>query len=149
MDEEPCDSIWRVSKPVIITAIVIFVPFIACALLIVLLLIRAEVAPLSEPTLPKMSVEQLRDAYRENELAADQRYKGEVLDVHGVVNSVESDGTVYLQSESVFAFVSEVRCTFRTRYGIANLRKGHKITVRGKCEGRSGLVNLVRCELRE
>jgi hypothetical protein len=105
----------------------------------------------SEPTPAiKTSAIQLVNDYKANEVAADQTYKGKIVEVSGVIESVAKDimDTMYvsLHGGAEFEFRG-VQCYFASKNTarLARLSKGLPITIKGQCDGLMGNVLLKNC----
>ena len=98
----------------------------------------------------EVSANQLYADYEANGVSADQQYKDKVLQVTGVVNNIDKDimDQVYvtLKGDGV---IGDVQCFFSDDYinEAAQLQKGQKITVVGKCEGKMMNVMLKGCSI--
>lgn len=89
-------------------------------------------------------------AYEQNEVAADREYKGELLQVTGVVKSIEKD----LRGRPYVTFVipgqaRTVQAVFRSgnEHAVAQLAKGAYITVRCLSVGKVFDVVMQPCDL--
>lgn len=88
-----------------------------------------------------ITVSQLLSEYQNNEVAADLKYKGRLLRVSGIVESVGTDimGSPYIVVVQTPDDWSGVQCVYpQTTYFqnlLAELNKGDTIAVTGKCEG--------------
>jgi formylglycine-generating enzyme required for sulfatase activity len=95
--------------------------------------------PKPEPSL-LVSVAELVDGYSKNEIAADEKYKGKVIEVSGVIGSIGKDITnsmfVILGTGGNFSF-RYVQCFFAdSEEGkLARLSKGQLVTIKGECAG--------------
>lgn len=95
-----------------------------------------------------ISAPQLYAEYEENGVAADQNYKGKVLRVTGIVNSIDKDimDNIYvaLQGNDI---IGDVQCFFSDDNAnkAAQLKKGQKITVIGKCDGKMMNIMMKGC----
>jgi tRNA_anti-like len=90
-------------------------------------------------------------SYKENEVAADGKYKDKTLAVTGKISNIaETFGTYSVQLEGVDIIVS-VQCTFADseKDAIAKLKKGQTTTLIGKGDGMTaGLyVGLTDCKI--
>lgn len=91
-----------------------------------------------------VSASQLYADYEANGVAADQQYKGKILKVTGTVNNIDKDimDQIYvtLKGDNV---IGDVQCFFSDNYvnEAAQLQKGQKITIIGKCDGK--LINVM------
>ena len=96
----------------------------------------------------KVSARQLSADYEANGVAADGKYKGKVLQVTGVVNTIDRDimDKIYvtLKGDQYFG---DIQCFFaESHVGTASqLSKGQTITVKGKCDGKLMNVMLKGC----
>lgn len=98
-----------------------------------------------------ISAKELTRAYDENELAADQKYKGKLLSVSGTVSSIaETLGNVTVQLEG-HEFMQSVMCSFEEeqKANVARLKKGQPIKLLGTGDGKTlGLyVGLEECRI--
>jgi hypothetical protein len=101
-----------------------------------------------------VSVQTLYSDYETNEAAADIKYKNKKLAVTGTIMNISSgyDDSYYvtLLSHTTEMFgieIGGVDCYFSNAYEVADLRKGNKITISGKCTGKSGGVELKGCSI--
>jgi RecG-like helicase len=100
----------------------------------------------------KITSPSLYAAYNANEVAADTKYKGKMLEVSGTVDDVKKDilDTMYvtLQSDEMFG---SIQCYFDNQHTsqLASLKKGQQLTITGKCDGYSIMNVLVKnCEIK-
>ena len=93
----------------------------------------------------------LYDEYRQNEVAADERYREKVLEVEGMIESIEKNFTdsIYVTLFVVRFEIGKVQCFFADRHTaeVARLSKGQYVTIRGRCKGKTLNVLLRNCEL--
>lgn len=84
----------------------------------------------------EISAEKLFAAYDANEVAADNNYKGKQLLITGTVNEISKDFTdaIIVQLDGG-GYIQEVWCYFDDAKAAANLSKGDRISVIGKCNG--------------
>jgi hypothetical protein len=91
---------------------------------------------------------QLYGEYDENKTAADKRYKGKVLEVVGYVDKIGRDkkDKTYMTILGD-GYVVNVKCFFSEEHSgvVAQLRRGERIIVRGKCDGLMNSVILSEC----
>lgn len=86
----------------------------------------------------KITARQLYSEYKINEVAADLKYKGKVLEVTGVIEEIVKDlwdnPTVIFETD---AFLGSVHATFSEVHEplLAKLVPGETFAVRGVCEG--------------
>jgi len=86
----------------------------------------------------QINARELVEAYKDNQLKADNQYKGKIIQIKGKVNNVTKDykdnyyielvGTSLISTVNVYVRSSELS-------KIANLYSGQEITIIGKCEG--------------
>lgn len=104
-------------------------------------------APVVEPEKPKtrkgfkISAATLIAAYEANEVAADEKFKGKLIEVTGVIDSIAKDilGDPYVTLGSGKDFeVSHIQAMFPASAAkqLAGLRKGQTITVQCDCAGK-------------
>jgi hypothetical protein len=108
----------------------------------------------AEPTEPPLVVTaaQLLSAYSADELSADEQYRGRVLAVSGHIAGLGRDindaAFVMLDPDEQAAGVA-VQCLFtgaRAR-SVTRLKKGQRVTLVGRCDGKFGNVMLRECAL--
>ncbi len=103
----------------------------------------------SEPEI-EISAVQLLKEYDNNKLAADEKYKGKMLIVTGMVTAVGQALKPYvtLASESGYDIIS-VQCEFdRSQKGeLAQFGKGSKLKIKGVCKGEFVNVMLEECQI--
>ena len=90
-------------------------------------------------------------AYAKHRAASDRLYKGQRLDVTGVIVEVGTDPL--LEAPEVMLSggaggAPRVDCIFDTKYGsqVAKLKKGQTVTVLGTCDGYAVNVLLLHCQ---
>ena len=100
-----------------------------------------------EPAIEEISAAALDAFYEENERAGDEKYKGRMLIVNGIVYSIESS-FVSLEGEGMMD-VSGVYCHYNSSQysAVAQLREGHRIRIQGVVRGQDfmGGVDIEDC----
>lgn len=100
-----------------------------------------------------VSAEEIAKAFKDNEVKANQLYKGKMVEVTGVVDNIgESFGSTYitLEAEEDFA-LTQAQCFFDDKEEInkiASLSKGDTVTVIGKVDGMSINVSIDKCRFK-
>lgn len=86
--------------------------------------------------------------YDANEVSADDKYKGKILRVSGTIMTIGKDvmDAPYVEL-GVGDDVLGVQCMFDDTGALGSLRKGQKLTVRCKGDGKMGNVILRGCML--
>ena len=90
-----------------------------------------------------ISAEKLNNQYQENEVAADEKYRDQIVQVTGKVHSVDKmehifSGPTYTVNLDADEFgIYQVQCEFSEEHqgDVAKLKKGKKVTIQGTCEG--------------
>jgi hypothetical protein len=104
-----------------------------------------------EAALP-ITARDLFRAYETNAIAADQQYKGKLLEVSGTVDSIGKDilDSPYV-TLSTDAYIFSVQCmlTRSDTSAAARLTPGRSITVIGRNAGKLGNIILRDCSIRE
>lgn len=118
------------------------------AIKVLVLLIVGTVSVISAPkkvkTLP-ISSHNLIEAYKANEISADDKFKDKLLEVTGKIRDIKKGllGEYYvtLKSNKQFEFKS-VQCFFSKEHKkkLMKLKKNQSITIIGKCTGLMGNV---------
>ena len=102
----------------------------------------------TKPSL-KVSAVKLYNDYNANEIAADEKYKGKIIEVTGVVRDIGNDimdnAYVTLIGDQYFG---DIQCYFDEKSIVAGLSKGKKITVIGNCSGLMMNVQVNNCIVR-
>ena len=113
-------------------------------------------APTAEATRPPtpaevVSPQALFDAFEQNEVAADDRYKGKWIEISGTIDNIGKDilDKMYLTLEAeqplfgVQAFFAD-----KHKSALASLAKGDPVTLLCKCSGKMGNVLLRECSFK-
>jgi hypothetical protein len=101
----------------------------------------------------KLSAENLRQAYKANEVNGDNLYKGKLVEISGTVDSIGKD----VMKEAYITFETpesvsfdKVQCMFNQteEAGLAQLKKGQAIKVQGTVSGATiGSVIVKNCKI--
>jgi hypothetical protein len=104
----------------------------------------------SQPSSYSLDANQLFRDYKANEVAADDKYKGQVVTVSGVIQNIGKDitGNAYVVIGGE-GFLDGVQCTFTRgeQSSVARLSKGQFVTVKGEVTGKMGNVLMNKCSL--
>jgi putative nucleic acid binding protein len=93
----------------------------------------------------EISANQLIQEYKDNEVKANNTYKGKVVQVTGTVLSV-SEGQVALKSNTQFELFT-VQCHFDDRQALTLFSSGNTVTIKGICDGMSiTAIQLRKCK---
>lgn len=100
-----------------------------------------------------IDADELAKAFEENEIKANQDYKGKLAEITGTVKSIDEmlGSTFIVLSEKDFEIVN-VQCFFSDKEQInkiAEISKGDKVTVIGKIDGKSINVSVKDCKFKE
>ena len=102
----------------------------------------------SETVSYRLSATQLYSEYDANEVAADQKYKGKVIVVSGIIDDIGKDilDDIYVTLKGAEYFGS-IQCFFSDAHvsKAAQLQKGQKLSVKGRCDGKMMNVLLRGC----
>ena len=96
-----------------------------------------------------LSAQDLFTAYELNETKANEIYLGKVLEVDGIIKSIEGENSNIINLE-VGSMMSRVSCEMEPDAYAKNknsLSEGDKVTIRGNCAGMTMDVVLQRCVL--
>lgn len=111
---------------------------------------EATPAPTAVPVID-ITAANLYKAYDENELAADDKYKGKILRVSGKVGNIDQGmfDSLYVTLDTGDYNIFSVQCFFEDseRQKLTALKKGGKATIVGRCEGWSGNITLKDCTI--
>jgi len=88
--------------------------------------------------------------YQANEVAGDAKYKGKIITVSGTIMDIGKDitGDPYVVLGGT-GYLDGVQGTFATSESasIGALSKGQQATIKGKCDGLMGMVEMSQCSL--
>jgi hypothetical protein len=88
--------------------------------------------------------------YEENEVAADEKYKGKEIEVSGRIVDIGKDllGASYITVGGQ-GMLDGVQCSFSksAESVLARLKKGQEVKVHGRVEGKMGPVQLKNCKM--
>lgn len=89
-------------------------------------------------------------AYEDNEVNADDNFKGKQFYVEGYIGDIGKDilDDIYITLQAGSSFRS-VQCYINDKDAVKNLQKGQKITIFGKCNGLMMNVLMKNCKLVE
>ncbi len=106
---------------------------------------RVAVPVFSSDAAIEVSANKLVADYEANEVSADDKYKGRLVRVTGIVENIGIDimDNPYVQLKSR----GLLQCTLENDSGLASLRKGEKVVVVGRVSGKLLGVSLVGCRL--
>jgi len=92
---------------------------------------------------------QLFSEYEANDIAADKKYKGKVLQVSGSVGDISRDilDSIYVTLKTGEFKIFSIQCFFADSFEdeAAKLRPHQFLTIRGRCDGKFGNVMLKDC----
>ena len=107
-----------------------------------------KVTPNSNPSVI-ITASKLYKEYNENEIAADEKYKGKIIEVTGVIRDIGNDimdnAYITLVGNEYFG---DIQCYFNEKSVVAKLSKGKRITVMGSCSGLMINVQVNDCIVR-
>ena len=93
-----------------------------------------------------VSAKKLYKDYNANEIAADEKYKGKIIEVTGVIRDIGNDimdnAYVTLVGDQYFG---DIQCYFSEKSVVASLSKGKRITIIGSCSGLMMNVHINNC----
>ena len=96
-----------------------------------------------------VSARKLYEEYNANEIAADEKYKGKIIQVTGIIRDIGNDimdnAYITLIGDQYFR---DIQCYFREKSIVAGLSKGKRISVMGSCSGLMMNVHLNNCIVR-
>ena len=97
----------------------------------------------------EITAAQLYQEYQANEIAADEKYKDQIIQVSGRIRDIGNDlmdnPYITLVGDPYFG---DVQCYFSEKSIVASLSKGQQITVMGICDGLMMNVLLNDCVIK-
>ena len=107
-----------------------------------------KVTPNSNPSVI-ITASKLYKEYNANEIAADEKYKGKIIEITGVIRDIGNDimdnAYITLVGDEYFG---DIQCYFNEKSVVAKLSKGKRITVIGSCSGLMINVQINNCIVR-
>ena len=104
--------------------------------------------PINSETKPvlKVTSKTLYKEYNNNEIAADDKYKGKIIQVRGTIRDIGKD----IMDEAYISligddFFGDVQCFFPDKSYLLNLKKGQRVNVIGYCDGLFMNIILQNC----
>ena len=95
-----------------------------------------------------LSADQLYQEYENNEVAADNKYKGKIVLISGTIQDIGKDFmSAYIRIGSDLYL--GVRCSFSEEASVARLSKGQRVRVKGEVSGKGVNVLVKNCSLQE
>lgn len=100
----------------------------------------------------KITALQLSSDYKDNEVAADAKYKDKSIEVSGIVDAIGKDllETPYIALQSYqYAIVDRVQCMFSKsdEPQLATISKGQQIILQGEVSGKLGNIIVRGCKI--
>ncbi|KND50537.1 MAG: Phage protein [Parcubacteria bacterium C7867-007] len=111
---------------------------------------EVKVEPALTVTAFKMAAE-----YKENEVAADAKYKGKLVEISGSVDTIGKDVLdtpfIAFSTENQYEIINRIQCMFGKNdvEVLSSVSKGQKITLRGTVSGALGNIIVKDCEIIE
>ena len=96
-----------------------------------------------EPAAIVVTSDKLASDYKDNQVAADAKYKDKIVEVTGTVDSIGKDVTdssyVTFEGESHYSVINKIQAYFSkaNESSLIDVKKGQKLTLRGRVEGGS------------
>jgi len=94
--------------------------------------------PAMAPSAPRVTAPALHEAYERNEVAADARFKGRVVEIVGVVSAISKDpyDNLFVAIQGGGATM-DIHAYFDEAQGgqVASLKTGQTLTIRGRVDG--------------
>jgi len=97
-----------------------------------------------------VSAKNLYYTYQENEVSADNNFKGKKFYVEGIIGDIGKDlfDDIYITLKTG-DIIGSVQCFIDDADKVSKLKKGQKITVYGKCDGLMMNVLMKNCKITE
>lgn len=108
---------------------------------------KAAVAPAQAE---KVDLAKLMDAFDENQLDAEEQYKGKFIQVTGKISNIAEDiaGNPYvsLQHPTETYSLTQLKCVFKDKSAVTGLKKGSSIALQGTVKDQlAGVIELKDC----
>jgi len=100
----------------------------------------------------KVSAVQISQDYKDNEVAADAKYKGKLVEISGIVDTIGKDitDTPYIALKSYeYAIIDKIQCMFSKSdvEELSQVKKDQQITLQGEVSGKLGNIIVRGCEI--
>ena len=116
--------------------------------IIALASLENDAPPINSETKPvlKVTSKTLYKEYNNNEIAADDKYKGKIIQVRGTIRDIGKD----IMDDAYISligddFFGDVQCFFTDKSYLLNLKKGQRVNVIGYCDGLFMNIILQNC----
>ncbi|MFL2599405.1 MAG: OB-fold protein [Flavobacteriaceae bacterium] len=116
--------------------------------IIALASLENDAPPINSETKPvlKVTSKTLYKEYNNNEIAADDKYKGKIIQVRGTIRDIGKD----IMDDAYISligddFFGDVQCFFPDKSYLLNLKKGQRVNVIGYCDGLFMNIILQNC----
>jgi hypothetical protein len=116
--------------------------------IIALASLENDAPPINSETKPvlKVTSKTLYKEYNNNEIAADDKYKGKIIQVRGTIRDIGKD----IMDDAYISligddFFGDVQCFFPDKSYLLNLKKGQRVSVIGYCDGLFMNIILQNC----
>jgi hypothetical protein len=116
--------------------------------IIALASLENDAPPIDSETKPvlKVTSKTLYKEYNNNEIAADDKYKGKIIQVRGTIRDIGKD----IMDDAYISligddFFGDVQCFFPDKSYLLNLKKGQRVNVIGYCDGLFMNIILQNC----
>ena len=116
--------------------------------IIALASLENDAPPIDSETKPvlKVTSKTLYKEYNSNEIAADDKYKGKIIQVRGTIRDIGKD----IMDDAYISligddFFGDVQCFFPDKSYLLNLKKGQRVNVIGYCDGLFMNIILQNC----
>lgn len=104
---------------------------------------------------PAISVTALKMAaeYKENEVAADAKYKDKLVEISGTVDTIGKDALdtpfIAFETENQYEIINRIQCMFGRNdvEALSSVSKGQKITLQGEVSGALGNIIVRDCKI--
>ncbi|MEZ6126821.1 MAG: hypothetical protein R3C49_27205 [Planctomycetaceae bacterium] len=110
---------------------------------------RETIAEAPAESVIQISANQLFAEYEANDIAADKKYKDQILEVSGSVGDISRDilDNIYVTLKTGEYKLFSIQCFFADDFEdrAAELRPGQYLRIRGRCDGKFGNVMLKDC----
>ena len=101
----------------------------------------------------KVNIASFISEFDENQLAAEKKYEGKIIEVSGYIQNISEDitGTPYISLDKTpnpSFNLTHIKCSFKSSESLTGVKKGQKITVRGEFVSQDmGVIQLKNCEI--
>lgn len=105
-------------------------------------------SPTPVPVAEKVSARQLADDFDENQVAAEDKWNGKLIEFSAKVTNITDSGLSFSDVASKDFSLAQISCKIKDKQQLLTLKNGQNVTVRGVVGKQTiGVIDLSDCEV--